>query len=60
VGLVHIALASAAASKERSLRFSGDRDRVRWQASQTALDMVRRYFLYAQQAKPSGSGSEQG
>ena len=52
VGMVHIALAEASSSKERSMRFPGDRDRIRWQASQTALDMVRRYFLYASQSKP--------
>ncbi len=51
VGTVHIALAEASSSKERSLRFPGDRDRIRWQASQAALDMVRRHFLYAAQSK---------
>ena len=45
VGTVHLALAEASSSKERSLRFPGDRDRIRWQASQAALDMVRRHFL---------------
>lgn len=51
VGTVHIALAEASNSKEVSARFPGDRERIRWQASQTALDMVRRYFLYASQSK---------
>ncbi len=51
VGTVHIALAEEAGSKERGMRFPGDRDRIRWQASQTALDMVRRYFLYASPPK---------
>jgi nicotinamide-nucleotide amidase len=46
VGLVHIALANGAATRERRFHFPGDRDMVRWQASQMALDMVRRYFLY--------------
>jgi len=46
VGLVHIALANGAATKERRFLFPGDRDMVRWQASQMALDMVRRYFLF--------------
>ncbi len=45
-GLVHIALANGAVTKERRFHFPGDRDMVRWQASQMALDMVRRYFLY--------------
>ena len=49
VGTVHIALAEASGAKERGLRLPGDRDRIRWQASQAALDMVRRHFLYAQQ-----------
>ena len=51
VGTVHIALAEPSGGKERSALFPGDRDRIRWQASQAALDMVRRYFLYAQQSK---------
>jgi len=51
VGTVHIALAEASGSKEHSMRFPGDRDRIRWQASQTALDMIRRHFLYASQSK---------
>ncbi|MBZ5696932.1 MAG: competence/damage-inducible protein A [Acidobacteriia bacterium] len=52
VGTVHVAIADAAGSKERVVRFPGERDRIRWQASQTALDLVRRYFLYAAQPKP--------
>lgn len=56
VGTVHLALAEASGSKERSLRFPGDRDRIRWQASQVALDMVRRYFLYAAQSKAQSKG----
>lgn len=51
VGLVHIAIADEKAAKERSFRFPGDRDRIRHQATQAALDMVRRYFLYAPPAK---------
>jgi nicotinamide-nucleotide amidase len=48
VGLVHIALANGtAAPVERGMNFPGDRERVRWQATQTALDMIRRYFIYA-------------
>jgi nicotinamide-nucleotide amidase len=47
VGLVHIALADGGTPREQGIRFPGDRERVRWQASQTALDMVRRYYLYA-------------
>ncbi len=51
VGTVHIALAAASGAKERSIRFPGDRERIRWQASQAALDMVRRHFLYARQGE---------
>ncbi len=46
VGTVHIALAHAGGVKERSVRFPGDREMIRWQASQIALDMVRVHFLY--------------
>lgn len=56
VGTVHIALVEGAGGKERNLCFPGDRDRIRWQASQAALDLVRRYFLYAQQGKQQGKG----
>jgi nicotinamide-nucleotide amidase len=52
VGTVHVAIADAGGSKERGVRYPGERDRIRWQASQTALDLVRRYFLYAAQPKP--------
>jgi nicotinamide-nucleotide amidase len=51
VGTVHVALADASGSKERCVRYPGERDRIRWQASQGALDLVRRYFLYAPQTK---------
>jgi competence/damage-inducible protein CinA-like protein len=52
VGTVHIALASASAMRERALRLPGDREMVRLQASQAALDMVRVHFLYNGQAPP--------
>jgi nicotinamide-nucleotide amidase len=53
VGTVHIALSHAGGVKERSVRFPGDRESIRWQASQVALDLVRVHFLYngAQPAK---------
>jgi len=56
VGTVHVAIADAAGSKERVIRYPGERDRIRWQASQAALDLVRRYFLYAAQPKPFIAG----
>jgi nicotinamide-nucleotide amidase len=46
VGTVHIALSHAAGVKERGVRFPGDREAIRWHASQLALDMVRLHFLY--------------
>ncbi|MGB0035351.1 MAG: competence/damage-inducible protein A [Candidatus Acidiferrales bacterium] len=46
VGLVHIAIADERGPRERRLRFPGDRERIRQQATQAAMDMVRRYFLY--------------
>jgi nicotinamide-nucleotide amidase len=46
VGTVYVALADGSQAIERSARFPGDRERIRWQASQMALDMIRRYFLH--------------
>ena len=46
VGTVHIALSHAGGVKERGVRFPGDREAIRFQASQAALDMVRVHFLY--------------
>src|SRR6266481_6317939 len=54
VGSVHVAIAHASGSKERGVHYPGERDRIRWQASQTAMDLVRRYFLYASQPKSAG------
>lgn len=51
VGLVHIGLADEKGPKERAFRFPGDRERIRSQATIAALDMVRRYFLYAARGK---------
>ncbi|HEY9137303.1 MAG TPA: CinA family protein, partial [Terriglobus sp.] len=41
VGRVYIALASADGTEVRELNLSGDRDRIRWFASQYALVMLR-------------------
>jgi len=46
VGLVHIAIADERGPRERRFQFPGDRERIRMHASQTALDSVRRYFLF--------------
>jgi nicotinamide-nucleotide amidase len=45
VGLVYLALAGAAGDRVRRAHFPGDRDRVRQQAVQAALEMVRRGLL---------------
>jgi len=55
VGTVHIALASPAGVRERATRFPGDREMIRMQASQAALDMVRLHFLYNGQTPPARS-----
>jgi nicotinamide-nucleotide amidase len=51
VGTVHFSLADAAGAQERLVRFGGDRDRIRRLASQTALDMIRRYLFRARQGR---------
>jgi nicotinamide-nucleotide amidase len=53
VGTVHIALSHAGGVKERGVRFPGDREAIRWHASQLALDMVRLHFLYNGGEPPS-------
>jgi len=55
VGTVHIALSHAGGVKERGVRFPGDREGIRWQASQVALDMVRIHFLYNGNEPPKRS-----
>jgi hypothetical protein len=51
---VHIALAAAGGTIERGVVFPGDRERIRWQAAQAALDMVRRHFIGASGLGTSG------
>jgi competence/damage-inducible protein CinA-like protein len=46
VGTVYVAISHAGGVKERGARFPGDREAIRWQASQAALDLVRVHFLY--------------
>jgi nicotinamide-nucleotide amidase len=53
VGTVHIALSHAGGVKERGVRFPGDREAIRWHASQLALDMVRLHFLYNGGERPA-------
>lgn len=45
VGLVHIAVSSEAGAEHRELKLPGDRRRIRWWASQAALDMLRRKLI---------------
>jgi nicotinamide-nucleotide amidase len=46
VGTVHIALSHGGGVKAREARLPGDREAIRWYASQIALDMLRIHFLY--------------
>ena len=45
VGLVYIALADEVRTQLRELRLPGDRQLIRWRASQAALDMLRRRLI---------------
>jgi len=45
VGLVFHALASEGGTEVIERKFPGDRKRIRWFASQQALDMVRRKLM---------------
>jgi nicotinamide-nucleotide amidase len=45
VGLVYIALANEVQTEYRKLILPGDRNLVRWRASQAALDLLRRRLL---------------
>jgi nicotinamide-nucleotide amidase len=45
VGLVYIGIAGAAGDRVRRAQFPGERDRIRFQATQSALEMIRRGLL---------------
>jgi nicotinamide-nucleotide amidase len=45
VGLVYIALADDAHTEHKKLNIPGDRELIRWRASQAALDMLRRRLI---------------
>jgi nicotinamide-nucleotide amidase len=52
VGLAYIGIADEHGARAREFRFSaGDRDRNRQMATQAALDLVRRHFLFPHAAK---------
>jgi len=45
VGTVFIGLAAAESARSRRFLFSGNRESIKWQSSQRALDLLRRYLL---------------
>src|SRR5213594_1300781 len=45
VGLVYIALADEAHTEHKRFKLPGDRELIRWRASQAALDMLRRRLI---------------
>lgn len=45
VGLVYLSLVGPQGTRTRTARFFGDRQRIRYQASQAALEMLRRVLL---------------
>jgi nicotinamide-nucleotide amidase len=45
VGTVFIAVATPTGTAHRQFLYPGDREKIRWQASQAALDMVRRELM---------------
>jgi nicotinamide-nucleotide amidase len=52
VGTVHIAVAATGGVKEKLVHLPGDREAIRFYASQLGLDLVRMYFLYKDHAQP--------
>jgi nicotinamide-nucleotide amidase len=58
VGTVHIAVAGSGGVKERLAHLPGDREAIRFYASQLGLDMVRMHFLFnGHTPSRRGSGS---
>jgi nicotinamide-nucleotide amidase len=51
VGLVHVAISDRAGARNKAFQFAGDRQRIRLNATQAALDSVRRYLLFAAHTK---------
>ncbi|HSB28143.1 MAG TPA: nicotinamide-nucleotide amidohydrolase family protein, partial [Pyrinomonadaceae bacterium] len=45
VGTVFIAIASEAGTEHRKLKLPGDRNLIRWRATQAALDLLRRRLI---------------
>lgn len=46
VGTVYIALATPDGTRSQRFSFAGGRDAVKWQSTQIALDLLRRYLLH--------------
>lgn len=57
VGTVYIAVAAPSGTKERLVHLPGDREAIRFYASQIGLDMVRMHFLYNGHAQPRRSSN---
>jgi nicotinamide-nucleotide amidase len=55
VGTVYVAVAAPSGTKDRLLHLPGDREAIRFYASQIGLDMVRMRFLYNGPAHPRSS-----
>ncbi|GAC1624872.1 MAG: competence/damage-inducible protein A [Candidatus Acidiferrum sp.] len=49
VGTVHVAISHSGGVKERAALYPGDRETIRFHASQSALDMIRIHLLYNRQ-----------
>jgi nicotinamide-nucleotide amidase len=52
VGTVHLALAAQGGTKDRLVYLPGDREAIRFYASQIALDMIRMHYLYNSKPTP--------
>ena len=48
VGTVAIAASTPVGDRVRTFRFHGEREQIKFQASQAALDMVRRMLMHGQ------------
>ena len=46
IGLVYVGLAGPAGTEVKELNLMGDRERIRWWATQHALEMLRRHLLH--------------
>jgi len=57
VGTVHVAVAGPLGTKERLVHLPGDREAIRFYASQIGLDMVRMHFLYDRHAQSRRSSN---